>query len=190
MIKNADWAEVESHTLASTMCAAHRIANTSPPRRAREAIRDLFFLEYRYIAGPAERADILDHFFERRARSRQEFLERLGLARDPDVPGHYLAGTWKFHCVTDRPGFAFEIHDVHATGGRMVAVPLSVKQYIRAASVLSAIRKAVCEPERAGLTAADWRRIWDGFDFRDRYGFKQRARGLRLLLIDQLTGAN
>lgn len=176
----------DGYPSAAVLREAHRLADKFPAVKAREFLREYFDANCRCVLGKGDREELLEDFLAERERSRLAFLEGSGLARDPEIPGRYLPGSWRLTTETDGQGCRFVINGVRRTSGEAVAVRLTVKQFCHAGASLRVIRKAVGAGEHIGLTATEWRRIWEGCDVRSPYGIKQWSKGLRLSLNDQL----
>lgn len=162
---------------------AHCIADKFPPVKARAFVREFFDTKYRRVFGPSDRAELVQGFFAVRETLRRDFLEGSGLYPDPDIPGRYLPGSWRLTTEeTASQGWQFVIRGVRKASGESVAIRLTVMQFNTAGAVLRAVRKAVGAGPYIGLTPAEWRRIWNGFDYVDGAGGKRQAIGLRCLL--------
>lgn len=186
MIRLSNSAETSSqdgYPSASVLREAHRLANTLPPGRVREYLRDFFYATCRCVLGKGDREELLEGFLARRERARGVFLEGCGLARDPEVTGCYWPGTWSLSGEQVGRDCWFVINGVQAISGEVVSVRLSARQFMSAKAALRAIKKAVHADEPLGLSAAEWRPIWNGFDYCDSSGLMQRAMGLRVALF-------
>ncbi len=173
----------DSFPSEAVLRAAHRIADKFPPKKARLLVREYFDASCRCVLGPGDRAELTADFFAGRERSRQNFLEGSGLEPDPEIPGLYLPGSWRLTTEeTAEQAWHFVIRGVRTASGESVAVRLTVMQFNSASAVLRAVRKAVGVGPHIGLKPSEWRRIWDGFDYRDCDRGKRRAIGLRCLL--------
>ena len=180
-----------SYPSVAVLREAHRIADKFPPKKARAMVREYFEISCRYLAGPRVLTELVETFFTLRERWRHDFLAGSGLEPDPEIPGRCRPGSWRLTTEeTAQQDWQFVIRGVRTASGESVAVRLSVMQFNSAGAVLKVVRKAVNAGKYIGLKSAEWRRIWEGFDYRDGGGGKRRARGLRLLLRDQQAGGN
>lgn len=164
------------------MLTASDIADISPPAEARRAVQQLFEEQCFDILGAGDRRELLDDFFARRARERGKFLEGTGLCPDHDIPGCFLPGSWFLDRERRGHGIAFTIRGVYAADGRMVSVPLNSKHLLSTGATLRAVKRAVGADGRLVVAAADWQRIWNGFEHCEANGKRQWVAGLRYLL--------
>lgn len=170
------------------LLAAHHLADRLPSAVARQAVRELFDDCCSDVLGKGDRQELLEGFFAGRERSRRECLENVGLVPDYAISGCYQPGCWRLRAEPADCGWRFVIDGIHADGGEILSVCLTVQQFNSSASALRLIKQAVRNVDFLRLTAAEWRRIWDGFAYRDGCGHRRWARGLRLRLHDQLIG--
>lgn len=170
----------------SVLRSAFKYANRFPLAKAGKAIRRFLDGTRRHSLTDGDFAALVADYTSAREKSRREFLEGAGLVPDPECAGRYLPGTWRLTTETDKRDCWGVIDGVRAASGEFVAVRLTAAQFMRAGASLRAIRKAVGAAEHIGLTAAEWRRIWEGCDVRGGYGIRRWSRGLRLSLNDQL----
>lgn len=166
--------------------AAIRIADKYPPARARRYLWKFLVDTPRLGLVEGEIKCWLNNYFAERERLRREFLEGSGLSPDPDVAGCYRPGSWRLGTEEDGRGWHFVIHGVRDINGEAVSVRLTVKQFLSAGSVLRAIRKATGNEGRVNVTADEWRRVWEGFRYREAYGSRTWAAGLKSMLRKEM----
>ena len=160
---------------------ASRIANILPPAERRDGVRRLLE-EHCSDLGSSDREELLEDIFARRARSRGDLPEGMGLLPDHNIPGRFLPGSWFLDGKRSGHCFTFTIRGVYAADGRMVSVPLNSKQFLNTEATLRAVKRAVGAEGQIIIATAEWRRIWNGFEQRDGGGSWRWVVGLRYLL--------
>ena len=163
------------------MLTASRIANILPPAERRDGVRRLLE-EHCSDLGSSDREELLEDIFARRARSRGDFPEGMGLLPDRNIPGRFLPGSWFLNGERSGHCFTFTIRGVYAADGRMVSVPLTSKQFLKTEATLRAVKRAVGAEGQIIIATAEWRCIWNGFEQRDGGGSWRWVVGLRYLL--------
>jgi len=164
------------------MLTANRIADILPPAEKREGVRQLLYEQCFDRMGVGDREELLEDIFAKRARSRGDFPEGMGLLPDRNIPGRFLPGSWFLDGERSGRCFTFTLRGVYALNGVMVSVPLTSKQFLNTEATLRAVKRAVGAEGQIIIATAEWRRIWDGFEQRDRGGSWRWVVGLRYLL--------
>lgn len=114
-------------------------------------------------------------------------FESLGLKRNTAAPHDFATGTWTAS-LAEGPRSGLTISGIIAVDGDRKDVTLSAHEQASAAVAWRKIARTTGVPGQARAYTAEWREAWNGFYYRDCWRLRQRARGVRLLLSDQLWG--
>jgi len=147
-------------------------------RKASAAIEDLLLRECGTTLGAAARRVIAAGFLAERAERQRVFLQGIGLHRDEESPRYFL-GSWTLSQQWAATGPVFTITGLRDAAGGSVSVRLAAKAFHRAASVLTAITRALGPGDYARPSASEWQRIW--------HGGRKDAAGLMAQLLASLT---
>lgn len=148
---------VPDHVLREMTLLADRMGH-----KAATAIEDVLVRECGTTLGSTARRAIAARFLADRAERQRAFLEGLGLRRDEESPDRYATGTWSISQGWAATGPVFTITGIRDAAGGSISVRLGAREFHRAASVMTAIIRAIDPGDYAKPSSEEWRRIWHG----------------------------
>lgn len=155
--------------------------------RARDLASLLLHTAYRNAVSDADREAIVDRMVADRAERQHQALEGLGLVRSTVTPYQYLPGTWSMTGVREAHGYVFVVSGIRAPSGAVVSVRLTSKECHSAALAWKAIARAIGPEKVLKPSAAEWRRVWWGFDYSIRRGQRRRALGVWIVMHREMV---
>ncbi len=181
MLYTIDRVGDESFPPERTLRAAHGLADLLGPR-ARGEVASLFDRECSTILGAGDRQELLDDFLAARPARLSRLLTSLGLACSPEEPCLCEPGTWTLTVECDGPRFTFMVSGIRTPSGVVTSARMTGKVFLTPSLAWREIANAAGVAKQPKPFAKEWRRIWDGFEYRSRSGERRRAVGIRLAL--------
>jgi hypothetical protein len=186
MIRTNRLADDDDFPSKSTIRIAHSLADAAD-HRARDVIASLLDRDLSPILGAGDRQELLEDLFAERLARQHLLLEGLGLSRVSSAPCIYGPGTWSLTAELDGQRYVFVLSGIRTPHGTVVSARMNARTLYRAASAWRVIAAAAGLDVSAKPSASEWRRWWQGFDYQTSCGQRQRARGIRLHLHDDLV---